>query len=1859
MAPVPEAYFPSLDKCFSGDVQLLSWKRAFLYANDPEAHADNGGNVTAFLSHPESIQLLSQSLNSFPDPSSKSKREFDSKTSAIHVETNAKSSFDLKEIKADAQWLSEKARIDEVAALRITVLEWQNRPATRLTTTFSSEEATSLQSAAGTDNLRVSVAGPNLASILKQTADNAGSSTFDTAASRRLRLRALYLSERSHLLKTYRKLLALSLHDTPTGSIAFSTRETELVELGIRIFKEQSAGDGLHRLLEACIIAIQNRLQDLESSGSWLGAAESNGETEDIWRTTVVEEITHVLQIMFHGLRASQAVPCGALLLSWLELMVDYDFLEKLQVPCEQPVEVLLPLQSFVSLTTLAFLKLPLAFDSIFNKKQPQTIPAGKPAYFLSKDTISKTNEILVGASLQLSTVHPAGFSWGLLLNTMSEVALSDKETQEIEQFHTALDSFQSNTHNAGPSQTSEPSLYEVLLDTARTPQFGAVENAIAEMTSDIVKESALNQIVTLSMKVGSISAVDDDLTARWVRLELLDLIKVATYFLDYSPEIMESVLAILMGTSDGLSWLSASSLGHTNDPKTAFIENDLLMDRIFRIARSRFPYETVPFLKLCRALVSGHSVDVEGQPRVLQELESMSTFTQIVPPGFSGYATIREDENANFVSLIRSLPMLESSSHRHLPENETSSALVVSGSSEIPTATVGQVISESRPAVIMWQHQYSCLSYLGSWLEEWSESGAHSSGWDAESGTEVIGLLADLIASAKDVREQDSAGTTAKRILEMASDGLSRQGDIISVVLDIFERNLQSIGTRGDAPNALDPIMTCLQFIQEVLKVLPSRVWPFFSRSSFIGSDGKGGVMSGVISAMEIPSGEYPFLVSCVNLFEAAVDDAASRAVLRKSPASVSGKSTIASDWSAGIPSHVMRSILLNFTRTMVEIYNSNGNWRFNLPEQRFKINGMLAACFDRILYYAYGINDSAKLESKITGVFSESAAYILDLLRPRSTADLPFSPILRLISDGLQTPPTLHLRYLTLIESQVNSTLNLCIKLVQAARLAEQPASLLEEQLFKAAPVLVKLYALHDPYRLPVVTLLEILISSAASDPDNEPPSLVGHLGAESSCLFLDVLSQLDKPLANDTLLLSVWQLLSTFVSKRQQWLAVFILTGASPRQTLKKSDKGGGPSMRGVPFLQMALDKLANIDNEEPQVALALLGFVSRAQENWPWATPHLKNHSQFFTSIVNYVSKLKITSLPVTDQIFATRIAAAVADISTVYLHSAKESRDWSFVKTLIPLVQWYAKDAVEVSAYNSSLHANLKRNFEKRYSGCKMVDFKRSPLVTRSLGSHYYYDLGMGHKLLSFDLAWSGRSRNQGFSEEFARANINLSLVEAQVSLLNSWKFFAIEHCADFMPDREIQKSMAVVAQNCLEANTRSVPPEAIFERIQQVRVDFAQALLQRLVEVEAHGAEVFGLLEVVFKTLRARHRTYEEALLSDDTEYYRSLLNVLFLALQFHLPAPNRTSPEALSGQPSVSSDLSVVVDIVKTVVAQGFRSLTTYLHDEPEKCTPKDFAIIIAVLQTCLQVKNADRFYEHIAFHLAENDIARHATTLFSWADQLAVAGDPIYGDLSISILVKMSTLPLLAEHLAVEGVLMKLSTCRLTNILRQPKGFGPFDPVPRLYTIWTGGFLPLCLNLLYSVVRAAPEVAAFLNQFEGQLNRASECFSTPHATVTPGPAAQWVSLSMASEAYSLALVSFILTRFREAGPSAGLDAQSIQELKWDKAQVKEDIEELLGRRPTLRARIVATTEKEVEWSRQGPSDAASGAENRLEEKVVSELKAAVACLGVRRNHDNHVHFIAFEVLFVSAMYFGLERGVVESFFVVTHGFN
>lgn len=431
-----------------------------------------------------------------------------------------------------------------------------------------------------------------------------------------------------------------------------------------------------------------------------------------------------------------------------------------------------------------------------------------------------------------------------------------------------------------------------------------------------------------------------------------------------------------------------------------------------------------------------------------------------------------------------------------------------------------------------------------------------------------------------------------------------------------------------------------------------------------------------------------------------------------------------------------------------------------------------------------------------------------------------------------------------------------------------------------------------------------------------------------------------------------------------------------------------------------------------------------------------------------------------------------------------------------------------------------------------------------------------------------------------------------------------------------------------MVRRCLEANSRNIPNESFFHQLHHVRAEFALGLLQRLVEIRSRGSEVFGLLQVAWDATRFRNPTYEAALANDDMEYYGMLLNILFLALQFHDAGRVRLVPEALNKKAEISGHLAVVLDIVRVVVAQGFRSLTTYLHDEPHKRSPKDFALLTAILQSTLRVKNVNRIYEQIAYHLAESDTIRYACTLFSWSYKLTVEGDPIYGELSILYLLELSCLPLMAEQMAVEGIFVRLSTYQLTDVFRQPQGCGPFDQVPRLYTIWYAGFLPLCLNLLYHVGRAASEVTAFLNQFEGQLRRASEAFSIGHPTESPfestgargllsfSQSFKRLSLGMTTEACSLALISLIIEKFRDAGPSAGADPRYIQELKWDRARVKEDIEVLLEKKSILRSRITPTNEKEVLWSQKSAADPSTGAESLLEEKIVKELHTALSCI-------------------------------------------
>jgi nuclear pore complex protein Nup188 len=377
--------------------------------------------------------------------------------------------------------------------------------------------------------------------------------------------------------------------------------------------------------------------------------------------------------------------------------------------------------------------------------------------------------------------------------------------------------------------------------------------------------------------------------------------------------------------------------------------------------------------------------------------------------------------------------------------------------------------------------------------------------------------------------------------------------------------------------------------------------------------------------------------------------------------------------------------------------------------------------------------------------------------------------------------------------------------------------------------------------------------------------------------------------------------------------------------------------------------------------------------------------------------------------------------------------------------------------------------------------------------------------------------------------------------------------------------------------------------------------------------------EVKNVLADTWSTIRTSGHAFEQALASGDIVYYRTLLKILFLSLFAHLDTsiakPATSKLPNGKGRPekeaSVTPTISIVLEILERVVAGGFRQLASAVHDDNiSTSSPEDIALITAILQTCLRIPGIEHRHTQITHMFAGLNVSRTATALFSWSDTLAIDGDPIYGELSMLFLVELSSVPPLAEHLAVDGVLAQLSTARITDYLR--RGGSNISPVAeiagsqRVYAIWTRGFLPLCLNLLFAVgAPLGPEIAAFLNQFTPLLTQSAKHLEAPDSdrTATTSARQTLLTLPLLSEVHSTALILYILTTFRTTGVPGGV---KIPEVQWDAAGVLEDVE-FWRRSRLLKDRVVATSEREARLAKE---KAGKGGEAEGESKLVDEVR-------------------------------------------------
>lgn len=1716
-----------------------------------------------------------------------------------------------------------------------------------------------MRDAAGTDSYNIgSWAG--IEAISSQGQDAA--IKFDTAESRGSRLLLLYLDERKCLLAASRYLYgrALSYRLSSVDDISSKGKGgpdaaiKTLEELGASIIGEEQNGASRaqsEKYVSACVEAIQLKITRLESGSGWFEADGGRDEVESHWVKTNLQELGLIMDMLLLHLRTAHRILGSPTLLSWLRLVGRYNFFDGFEPQSEEQVPLITSLRSSVSFVTLALFDVSTSISRIVpsdNIELADEQDDDQSYYFFDHGNVTEIHEIMLGVASSCNLpASPAVFAWGMILYTIRELALAAKEAREGHHVQKAIDHVVVNEpgtgrrHSGSSSGSIQQSLYEDVIDAVRVVSIG--EDPVEYLMKSALDGSRVFDVVgTLGKDPYSF----DSLESYYKGMLLQDLVSAAVEPLGYLPEIVTAELAILSPrepyptSEDNLCEL---------DLRIAFLNNDFLMENIFDVAASRFPYEMLPFLELCKSLAAAPTTDGDGLPPAVQRLRSLKTFTLAAPLDFVAYHTIREDENANLVSLDRSLDMLgnQGVSNQGPLESGLSKGLAIEAY-RIPMDAIGQVISETRPTVIMWYHQYSGLRYLGKWLEHY-QLGHDLTSASLESpqvvAPEVVNLLAMTLRTtyhaggASSTRAQRA--DAANGILEELSDGLSNNLDIISILFDIFEQELQGLRYRRTMDRSLDLVLACIDFTTTLLALAPTRVWPALARGSLLNTRGRDGVLSMLVSSVDAVTGNFDLLDRAVSLYDALVEDAICHAVPKATPKLPNSLRTGVTNQGSDTPAHFMSQILLSFTQTLVEVQDSIQAWKFNSATQKATLNAKVACVFSKIIKYAYGADDNPDVAQKLTGNVASAALCLAENFCTVSGRDVFSTTLLRILISGLSMPdPWIEPIAASALAEQTTNLLNFCFLLIRLGALLGRTPLSLQFQLLNAFAILVRLCVSEDSYQIPSLLLMNELVRD---DDAGDSGPLLGHLGSESSKQFLNILAVFGKPTSDIAVFGACWRLLTSLVGSRQQWFAVLLLTGASPKSRLRQASQGteasSGNEIRGNPFLTTALDLLANIENMAPPQAIVLLEFITRAQENWAWTTNHLHSHSEFFSAITNYIGNRKTAESESLAQCYDNKIASLIADLATIYLHYAKAVRDASIIKKMIPMIYWLSNNAIDVSGYNSSLHGNLQKNFAARYP-CSVFNFKRTTLTPAAYGDGYFYDLDISTKLLESDPSWAGRggSQDQGFLAEFRRANLNISLVDSQLVLLHSFKAMSIEHSAFFAQDREVQKMMAQVVTKCLQANSRIYPMEKIFESLFQTRADFALALIQRLVDVKAKGSGFASLLATAWETTRFRNSTYDSAVANDDLQYYRSLLKILLLAMQFHID--KRSKPRA-SGLNVTSTTTTtepaslIVLDIAETVIAQGVVSIASIIYDQGQHGTvvsenlssetivgPQDLFLLLSLLETVLRLPLISHIISQLSGVYSSSGMIESCLLLFSWSHVLTqatapnkIASNPVLADLSLRLLVSLSSLPLVAEELAVEGLLTRLPTARTTQILQScPGGVFPLDSrgtqYQALYTIWSTGILPLCLNLLHSVGRPmAAEISAFLNQFPSQLNNASTAFSYSSFSQSKDASEGVISLASAKETTNIALISHILAEYRAAGASAGVDALDIPNLEgYDEHRkvLAEEIEDLVGQPTTLRARIVAMDAKEQAWLKDG----------RLERKIMEELRCAAMCV-------------------------------------------
>ena len=1437
------------------DLTNRSWEEVFnrlqSLTEDTTDHS-----LVSFLRSPRIKALLQDDVPKFGIPSSETRATFDTLVTHL-VDTQPEIQF-AENIKTDALWLSQEVNIDEHEALRLSLLELQQRPKVQLSEHLSEAERASLSDA-------LSSASQVATEVLLHRTPVLQTSDYGSKVCRQAHLLSLYFTEQASMLGSLTLLIQLVVSLRLVGeseSLIATGEDVSVMEsiqaLAQEIIHQRLAPSNLSRCVEKNISNLESCIDELESDLVCTIEEDYKAYVRRHWARATVFRAICLMENIAACAAYSEARLSNALLCKWFRCMNSCGFFAAHSGFDDLESSILENLQLTTSTTCLIVLDPASVVRHLMDDDAGVVDAHQTPdANFIDVGTIEEIHEILLNAlRFEAATAILTVSAWSVILYAIRDIAQFTKEDREHGPLPRLADSSsltdgarRSSGSSTGSAPQSAPE--EVIETLAEHFEDDTVQMCIDFAFEDGRLFSGIS-VVAVALQASPIFEVTEKAKA------LQDLIRIAAPIAGYSGEMLGAAVDVLRSVPCELS------VGPPKRPPSLadqFVGDDVLRTSLLETSLARFPHESVTTLQLLHGLVGSSRPTQPGFVFAMARLHRMHGFTHSATGSFGSFHTIHEEENMNLVGLQSDALMVYGGASSMLPFSISKASY---NDLAVRRGTEGTVISESTPTIVLWHHDYSAFKLFGSWIDVY-RSGVLDRDLDSvDSSVEIIAQVIHLLG--KVVAKESTHGSMENilSVLDEVAGQIRHNSDIISTILDICQMEMSSLRLIP-SPASCEVVIACLRLMAALCSVFADRIWLAIPQDFFL----DGLLLDSVLrSDLKTSSTlKLEFFEAYITLYESLVLTAMA------TPRSPHSKSQQHRNvvFQSPVSRRIIDKRLSEFTDHICEFMHQ----LLDLPEA-VSIRGT-----ESIKTFIASIKIVLLLGCKppLVNGSLESPRYVL------TTSATIIAQKVTSVFEGSRMPLTirvlLHFMKLEAFEQRNRSvicktivdTLQLMTSLLHATRIVpSKDGTSFELYMMKLSPIFVRLVG-PDEVGMASMGLLDALLQGSNRTDSNI--SLLSCLGADSALLLCQNLQKIACNSMESQGAISAWNLIATLFAGQQQWFASQLLTGSNaqsmrPLPCNTSNQDHVRQIKQPLSVFTTATQLLMDIDNLSPNVASAILNTVVTALQNWSWAQSQIALSSDFYNVLFTHVAHMEISSTPTAIEPHKLEIAAHICHIAVIYLHKARAVKDNAKITILIPLIIWLEKHAVDCNAFNRSLHANLERNVASKYRPWTLRDLKRSTTTDIAFGEDFVYDLDLA------DLVMGVCSREDPFLAEIVRANVNLSIIQAQLDLFHAFKEMCVEQCGFLVQNQQVQKVMVNIIRKCLLANAEPLPQEALFEGLLQSRLELVLGLLRALVGVRARGINSLALLDVVWQSIDAHGLSYENAMSDDYVPTFRS-----------------------------------------------------------------------------------------------------------------------------------------------------------------------------------------------------------------------------------------------------------------------------------------------------------------------------------------------------------------------------------------------